>query len=200
MGKGGSRYGAGRPGWRRKCESSLALDIRRIHQKGLLDAGSWFSWHWTTNYGDKAGSISVRVDTDCVRLNYQWTPYDSDPQQVTCSLRIDKTPCNFGGNRSWFLCPQCGRRCAVVYFGARGGRYACRMCLRLAYLSEAQDGMGRMWRKQDKLAARLGEDGEKPKGMHWSTYERINDQIDDVEQAKDGLFCMQAARMLRFLG
>ena len=88
----------------------------------------------------------------------------------------------------------------MVYFGAKGGRYACRMCLRLAYLSEAQDGMGRMWRKQGKLEARLGEDGEKPKGMHWKTYERINDQIDDVEQAKDGLFCMQAARMLRFLG
>ena len=82
--------------------------------------------------------------------------------------------------------PAAGRG-GVVYFGAPGGRYACRKCLNLDYLSEAKDGTGRLWSKQTKLEARLGEDGEKPKGMHWKTYERICDRLGNVEEQKDRL-------------
>ena len=104
---------------------------------------------------------------------------------ISCSLSLDETPCNFGGHRPWFRCPQCGRRCALVYFAAPGGHYAGRKCLQLSYLSEAEDVTGRLWRKQSKLESRLGPDGEKPKGMHWRTWERIDRQIADIERRKD---------------
>src|SRR3569623_1860609 len=149
--RGGSRYGAGRPGWRRKCEQSQALDIRQLHRRKLLYPGAWFSWKWTNNYGEV---------------------------------------------RAWFRCPQCWRRCAVVYFGAPGGRYACRKCLRLAYMSEAEGAMDRLWRKQRKLERPLGDEYEKPKGMHWRTYERLTERINDIEQEKDSLFVVYAGRLL----
>lgn len=194
MAKGGWRFGAGRPGWRHKCEQSLALDIRRLHQERLLSPGSSFSWHWTNNYGEKAGSIGVNVGHQQVMLNYQWTPDGGDSRPITCSLWIDQTPCNYGGHRPWFLCPECGRRCAVVYFGRRSGRYACCKCLNLAYLSETEDGISRLWRKQRKLEKRLGPHGTKPKGMHWKTWERINDRIAQVELEKDALFTLFVSR------
>ncbi|WP_220635011.1 hypothetical protein [Georgfuchsia toluolica] len=87
----------------------------------------------------------------------------------------------------------------MVYFGARGGRYACRKCLNLAYMTETGDGIDRMWRKQWKLEAKLGPNGERPKGMHWRTYELIQGWINEVEEAKDGLFCVHAARLIGML-
>jgi hypothetical protein len=42
--------------------------------------------------------------------------------------------------------------------------------------------MGRLWRKQNKLEARLGENCQKPKWMRKRTYERIWTQINDLEE------------------
>jgi hypothetical protein len=186
MGKGGSRYGAGRPGWKRKAEVSLAFDIRQIVRTGRFRPGEWFSWHWTYTHSEEgAGSVSVRVSDslDRVTLSYQWTPYGSDPQSVECALQIERTACNYGGSRPWFLCPTCGRRCAVVYFGR--GRYACRHCNHVAYYSQSEDLMDRAWRKQRKLEAKLIDGWRKPKGMHWKTCERLQDKINECERQKD---------------
>ncbi|MBL8490535.1 MAG: hypothetical protein JNM82_07130 [Rhodocyclaceae bacterium] len=46
--------------------------------------------------------------------------------------------------------------------------------------------MGRLWRKQRKLEARVGEHWQRPKGMHRTTYERIVDRLMDIEALKDG--------------
>jgi hypothetical protein len=64
--------------------------------------------------------------------------------------------------------------------------------MRLSYASEADDAMGRLWRKQRKLEAKLGEDYQKPKGMRPRTYEHICAQIDEVEVRKDAAFCLGA--------
>jgi hypothetical protein len=47
-------------------------------------------------------------------------------------VRIERTPCNLGGSRHWFICPAvgCGRRAAILY---GGGNFACRRCHQLAY-------------------------------------------------------------------
>jgi hypothetical protein len=207
MGSGGMRWGAGRPGWKRKAEQSMAFDVRQIARKGLLKPGA-FSWHWSNNYEEHVGSVGVRVagDTGRVVLSYQWTPYNSEPRQVECSLWIERTPCNYGGVRPWFLCPSCGRRCAVVYFGAPSGRYACRHCVRVAYLSQCDDEMGRLWRKQRKIERQLaGGAGEwnrwqKPKGMHQQTFDRLRKQIWELEIRRDEVFEVQATSLLRRLG
>ena len=72
MGTGGMRYGAGRPGWKRKAEQSMAFDVRQIAKKGLLRPGA-FSWHWSNNYGEHVGSVGVRVagDPERVTLSYR---------------------------------------------------------------------------------------------------------------------------------
>jgi hypothetical protein len=49
------------------------------------------------------------------------------------------TPCNYGGARPWWTCPECGRRCAIVY----GHPFACRRCANLAYKSSRSDAFTR---------------------------------------------------------
>lgn len=207
MGTGGMRDGAGRPGWKRKAEQSMAFDVRQVARKGLLRPCA-FAWHWTSNYGEKVGSVGVRIADDVQRmiLTYQWTPYGSETRTVECSLWINRTPCNYGGFRPWVLCPSCGRRCAVVYFGAPSGRYACRRCSRVAYLSQCEDETGRLWRKQRKIECKLAGSAsewngwQKPKGMHQQTFDRLRSQIAEMEVRKDDLFAFQLAPMLRRLG
>ena len=56
--------------------------------------------------------------------------------------------------------------------------------MRLAYSSEAETTSDRLTRKLLKCEAKLGEDGERPKGMWRRTHERIDAEISVVEEAR----------------
>jgi hypothetical protein len=72
----------------------------------------------------------------------------------------------------------CGRRVAVLYMG--GEYFACRHCYNLAYKSQRETKANRSYRGADKVRNKLGWQlgianplEEKPKGMHWKTYNRL---------------------------
>jgi hypothetical protein len=99
-------------------------------------------------------------------------------------VEIVTTPCTFGGERRWFLCPRCGRRCAVLYEG-----YRCRLCIRGRYRSELRSPVDRMIVTARKLRRQLGQDDpnpttpipDKPHRMRWHTYLRIRAEIRRLE-------------------
>ena len=64
--------------------------------------------------------------------------------------------------------------------------------MRLGYSSETEDALDRLWRKQRKLEAKLGENQQRPRGMHQGIYEGILEQIEVVEDQKDAAFCLRA--------
>ena len=79
----------------------------------------------------------------------------------------------------------CRRRAAVLY--APEGSLGCRRCYGLAYKSQQQSAFERGLSKAHKIILRLGGSGyedefpEKPKGIHWRTYERLCRAHDDAE-------------------
>ena len=87
----------------------------------------------------------------------------------------------FGGQREWFLCPDCKRRCAIIYRADHEPRWGCRLCLRGRYRSEHMSPKDRRLHAAFKVRNRLGQKKggifvrfpPKPKGMHWRTYEEI---------------------------
>jgi hypothetical protein len=93
----------------------------------------------------------------------------------------------FGGSRPWFLCPAngCNRRAAILYSG--GGGFACRRCLGLAYRTQHEQPDGRLLIKAERQWARLGwafgEEGPKPKGMYWRTFNRIAERAAEAHEA-----------------
>jgi hypothetical protein len=96
-------------------------------------------------------------------------------------IKLDRTPCNFGGNRYWFLCPGCNKRIAVLY--GSGPRFLCQPCSGVVYASKNESYIDRMMRKARKIRLRLGgiDDltlpiPDKPKFMHWKTYRRMTQQ------------------------
>lgn len=130
MARGGSRLGVGRPGFKVKAEFALSLDIRQLKRGGILENRFPFSWVWHTNHGEEVGSASILVKDGRLQLGYTLRG-----QNIENNLAIIKTPCHFGGERSWFKCPQCGGRCAKVFFNKRSGHYACRQCVVITYYS-----------------------------------------------------------------
>lgn len=186
MGKGGYRLGAGRPAQHRKTSNFRHMDVRRLQREGLLNDGAAYGWTWKDDNGKETASISVRVEGGGVRFLYRV----GGEHDVNEHVRLAETACNYGGGRMWFVCPCCGRRCALVYIGRQ---VACRKCFKLKYPSQSDDETDASWRKQRKLAAKIDSDGtdwvrtQKPKGMHQSTFQRIRRKIIEEDSRREAL-------------
>jgi len=179
MGTGGMRYGAGRPALLGKAEHCLRLDVNRWHRSGVLRSGSCGAWQWTNrDTGEQTGAISYITDSGGVRLSYS---INGSPRAQIVVLA--RTACHYGGARPWFICPVRGERVGVLYL--RAGRFACRHCQGLAYASQSEDVVGRMWRRQSKAEAKLEEDWQRPKGMRRKTYEGLISTILACERRRE---------------
>lgn len=178
MGTGGMRYGAGRPGSHVKAEHCLRLNIQDLKRRKLLNGGH-FSWRWSNTYtGEEVGSIGIMTTADSARLSF-----NSDGAPITQTIPITRTPCNYGGSRPWFQCPRCWRKVGVLFL--RSSNFMCRHCGRVAYSSQSEDNIGRGWREQHRLEAKLGENWRRPKHMHHKTCERLVSRIIEIEQRRD---------------
>jgi hypothetical protein len=187
-------FGSGRGQHGKDTTSDMRpLDIRKLQRDGLLTPGRAFGWRWTVN-GEEVASIQMRTENDRVILNYRSRSNGGDWQAMEYPVTLEWTPCNLGGRRAWFLCPArgCGRRVAIIFGGSI---FACRHCHKLAYASQRERADDRATRRADRLRDKLqwepgilNGDGNKPKGMHWRTYERLVDQHDaHVEASLAGM-------------
>lgn len=108
---------------------------------------------------------------------------------------ITTTPCHFGGVRYWFLCPNCDRRCAILY------PQVCRICADGRYEVELLSPEHRKITRAIRLRRRLGqtEGGtiarfpKKPKWMRWHTYLRLRAQSEALEK---GMWATAGAKLL----
>lgn len=192
MAKGGSRYGAGRPGYRLKAEQLHRVDVRTWARRGLLADEQSFSWCWNRG-GEPSGSITVQVKPQSVVSLVYSATIQQTTQHINERVNIIQTPCRFGGQRPWFQCPRCARQVALLYM--RAGRFACRHCQRVAYSSQSEDVMDRSWREQGRIESKLGVDWQRPKGMRLQTYERLMNRLADCEMRREKAFCVAAARL-----
>ncbi len=125
------------------------------------------SCQWTdARTGEHLATIGYRSDGMSVALDYS-----IDGTDCSQRVRLSHSACHYGGARPWFICPIRGERVAVLYL--RAGRFACRHCQRLTYASQSDDAIGRGWRRQQKIEAKLGDNWKRPKGMHRKTHERL---------------------------
>ena len=124
------------------------------------------------------GGVRFEVHGDFLVFSYAC---DGGPMRAW-SVGTETTPTNFNGRRRWYVCPKCGRRVGVLYFS--GGGPQCRRCLHLIYPTSREKRMGKAVIKRNRLYRALGADPmqrvatiEKPKGMHWRTFERKKDEL-----------------------
>ena len=172
------------------------VDVRRLQRDGYLNPGMAYGWEWKRD-GAAVASINLAVQAGSVTFTYRTRTGGGDWQDVRAVVWLDRTHCTYGGTRTWWRCPCCSRRVAILYIGKTP---ACRHCYRLAYRCERESVDSRATRQADKLRDRLGwipgilhGNGPKPKGMHWRTFERL--------QAKhDALVQVSFSEMARMMG
>jgi hypothetical protein len=156
------------------------LDVRSLYRNGLLKPGIGFRSSWS-QAGGELGSISGFVYQDRLILSYRHrSGLSAEWEDVKEPVALEWTPCNFGGERPWFICPGagCGRRVVILY--GPGKYFLCRHCYDLRYASQRKDKAGRALRRAQKIRQRLGGGAnmmeqfpERPKGMHHDTYMRL---------------------------
>lgn len=189
MGTGGMRCGAGRPGYRFKAEWSKRIDIRRWHSGALLRDGQRFNWTWSCE-GEVTGSIGVARTGYGVRLEYT-VGSGRDCRDASQNITITSTECHYGGTRSWFACPACHHRAAVLFL--RSGRFACRKCQRISYQSQSGSALDRVCNRFYQLEARV--EAGKPKWQRWTTFNRLLNQYEDVSEQFNASLALAIRRL-----
>ncbi len=160
-------------------EECHSLDVRDFYREGLLKLGTCFRSSWS-RAGKEVASIRGFVYQDRVVLSYRHRRgLGGEWEDVKEPVALEWAPCNFGGERPWFICPgmACGRRVAILY--CPGKYFLCRYCYDLRYESQRQDKAGQALRRA-QIRQRLGGSAnmmeplpERPKGMHLDTYMRL---------------------------
>jgi hypothetical protein len=154
-------------------EQYPSVNISALRKQGVLDSGGsgFVPWYW---WGELTALIASEFRGGLLVLHC-FRRYDDEWRRFSRQVGLDQTPCNFGGLRDWFLCPLCAERAGVLY--AARTRFACRHCLNLTYQSTRESGLVRLFKKQTQIIKKLGGTGstipEKPKNMHWKTYNRL---------------------------
>ena len=175
-------YGSGRRGSKNTTESQHGIDIRWLKNQGYLRSGTMGSLTWSRG-DEQTGSIGYRIERDRMILNYRHRPHGSEWEPVEQTISFDRTPCKYGSHRTWFLCPRCWKRVAVLY-GA-GKYFFCRHCYDLAYSSQQEGKPDRFMRKARKIRRLIGGSDDlsktiwlKPKHMHQKTFDRLRREAD----------------------
>lgn len=153
-----------------RMEDLLDLDIRRLARNmGRLDKADPFVWEWFSRERSR-GTVLIQPTRGGIQLTQGFG------DMFSTYIRVVTTKCNYGGVRVWWSCPQCSSRVAILYAGKR---FACRKCHGLTYTSQKETSENRAIRQAEKIRSRLGwgagiinGDGEKPKGMHWATFNK----------------------------
>jgi hypothetical protein len=173
-------------------------DLKKIDLDRLRRGDAWklgqrgrLTWFWN---GEERGFIIYQVEQTGLRLLYR-TRQKGETQwhDVDELVRFAFTDLSYG-HRPWFLCPDCNRRCKILYDG--GGLFRCRKCVGAAYESQYERLPIRISNTRWKIRGWMRDRGapewsskdidrvpNKPKWMRWSTYNRLKRRDGVLEEA-----------------
>lgn len=164
----------------RLTDDLLGLDIRRLKRQARLTAGTNCTVSWKAR--TYSAAIGLEAHANAVTLRYS---ANNKPQCY--DIAVTTTLCHLGGQRHWWLCPCCNRRCAILYGGAV---FVCRKCARLHYPIQHASDFDKAIIRAEAIRHRLGwipgiahGEGPKPKWMHWNTYRKLASQHEKHSQA-----------------
>lgn len=182
---GGNGSGRDRDRGARRIGAMKSIELSWLRRRKLLRPITSTVITWSVD-GEAAGSVNCTVFEHGINLQYRTQSHIGNWYLVDETIAFDYTPTNFRGKRTWFACPSCERRCSALYGGEL---FRCRQCYGLTYESQYEAPSERSLSKANKIIKQLGghpsdaEFPEKPKNMHWQTYERLYLRYLALEQS-----------------
>jgi hypothetical protein len=121
-------------------------------------------------------TYEMQSERDCFRVFYEWKSGDDEPEVIQSRVYLDRRPCRFGGNRTFFIAPCCSRR--VLRLAVLSSGLMCGKCGGVTWKSRREQPSQRLVRKANKLSARLGCDSwtdrpTRPKYMRIARFESL---------------------------
>lgn len=177
-------------------EELRKLDIKLLARQHALEPGSISTVTWGTR-----SSIQITASKHALRLTYSRAgePWDYD-------VRLSRTPCNFGGTRTWAVCPArgCNKRIAALYI--HSGAFVCRHCTKALYASQCETAAWRdnamSWKLRRRLGCELGPYDIpaqwiiRPKGMPRKTHARLIARLEVLDRKAEASFIGGFKRLL----
>ena len=174
------------------------LDISVLRRRGLLQLGRSGTIAWSRE-GARLGSASLFADARKASPVLSPTS-EGSAERIDERVEIWSTQTSLGGQRQWFRCPGCHRRCRILYGGPR---FRCRLCHGLRNEFQFESRAQRANRRARKIRRRLGGSSTarwrnfRPGrvSMHWATYRRLEAQeVAADEQWTVGVMDLFGAR------
>lgn len=147
------------------------------------------------------------------QISFRFPHLVGGPAPAESKVEMTSVPCHFGGTREFFLCPLCSKRVSFLYlersdlqlnwskpghlhWSLQGQGLCCRSCGQRTYQSQRERTQDRSHRKELKIRSQLLARGArpaenawslplKPRGMHWTTYQRSVDEIWRLRRKRD---------------
>lgn len=166
-------------------DSLLRLDVSNLRKMDALATEPGEELEVRLSWGDSA-AINVMVTHGTLRL-----VYDCNCQPRDYRVMLERTPCNYGGERTWLMCPAsgCKHRVAVLYL--YGGVFVCRHCTGLLYDSQLTTAnwraKGQEWKLRTALGVKPGDIRPacmipRAKGRHRKTHDRLIAKLQRLER------------------
>ena len=159
------------------CEEVPSVSVSSLAKRGLLNAAGVIH---ARQYSRPTRQLFANGWGAHVTLGFLHGS-KAEPQ----AINLDYTPITYGGQRPWFLCPTCNRRCVILY---HAGAFACRICLGLVYqvhyLCPEEKTQKRIGRLRRKLGADEFSDSpvpERKKYRHHAVHEKLLSDLDAEE-------------------
>lgn len=164
-------------------DALLRLEVSALRKMDALATERGEELERSLHWGES--SIWIAVTYGALRLIYD---YKGQPRDYLVVL--DRTPCNYGGERVWLMCPAkgCKHRAAVLFL--YGGVFVCRHCTGLLYTSQLTAANWRAKDQEWKLRRALGiKPGDirpaymipRAKGRHRKTHDRLIAKLQRLE-------------------
>lgn len=185
--------GQGSGGWNLKYEYTTGdmcrLDVNRLRKQGCFERPSQSQLTWSMN-GIVQLDLKARFEKGILHLRDATASGSPDSDNYRQPIEvITRTPA-VGGQTKLFKCPCCYKARAHLYL--HDPFFICRECAGLTYQSRRERNPLRAFRRWDKLSEKLGGIGmdqwycaKRPKGMHQTTFERLKQEIHEVESYID---------------
>jgi len=146
--------------------------------------------------------IVLTLKPDSLRLTY-----GVDGAPINRDVPLFTTRCHFGGSRFWFGCPSCRRRVGRLFLAS--SYFLCRHCCHIRYASQREGLEERGMRKIRKAYRALGLDPEeaqylenlpKPPRMHWTTFGKYWNKLEEGQSMRDTGFVLAMGRLSKRFG
>lgn len=170
-----------------QVESLRAMDSRAMKKQGIFENGAGsYSW-WDSETKELRSSIDYSYQDQQLTLSYR-----CNDESYRYVIHIEQTACNYGGTRSWFICPsqQCRKRVAKLYL-SESGYFTCRHCNKANYAIQQMCEKDKPRYHMNKMRDKLGWSYNhvtflkritKPSNMHHKTFKAMVFKHDEYEK------------------